>query len=162
MAPTACPTASYSPPGSNSSGSCTFAVYVIVLVTIQIPESNFTSSQRQKFISALALASGSLAQQVSILSVSSADKSRRLESGKTRVESQIAATHASSAVSISNRLDASTLNSELSGQGLPAALLDSITVLASSLQNADTQPWVFALSVVGGAVLLLLAVLVYL
>jgi hypothetical protein len=162
LAPTPCPTASYSLLGSNSSSSCTSAVFVIVLATIQIPQSNFTSFQRQKFIIALALASGSLAQRVSILSVSSADKSRRLKSGKTQVESQIAATDSSSALSISNRLDASTLNYELSVQGLPAASLESITVLASSPQNNNTQPWVIALAVVGVVVFLLLAVLVYL
>ncbi len=162
FAPTPCPTASFSLPGSNSLSSCTFAVFVIVVAKIQIPESNFTSSLRQKYIDALALASRSAPERGSILSVLSADKVRMLESGQTRVESQIAATDLSSAVDIYNRLDATTLNIQLSSQGLPSASLDSVTVLASNLQSANTQKWVIALAVVSCFVVLLFAVLVYL
>jgi hypothetical protein len=161
---TPCPLASYSLPGANSSSSCTSAVFVIVSARIQTPQRNFEKLQQQKYIVALALASGTAAERVSILSVSSADNYRRLGSDETRVRSQIAAKDTSSAASISNRLDGSTLNFELSAQGLPAASLDSITVLASSpqLESANTPPWVIALAVVCGVVVLLLLVLVYL
>ncbi len=162
LVPTPCPTSSFALTGSNSSSACTFAVFVIIMVTIQMPESNFTSSLQRKYVTALGLASKSAAERISILSVSSAAKARRMESGQTRVESEIAAMDVSSARDISNHLDISTLNFELSAQGLPAASLNSITVLASSLQSTNTQQWVIALSVVSVVVALLLAVLVYL
>ncbi len=163
LGPTPCPTASFSLPGSNSSSSCTASVFVIVITAIQVPQSNFTSVLQQKFVSALGMASGIAADRVSILSISIADESiRRLGSSKTRVESQLAATDASSAGNIYNRLNSANFNVELSAQGLPAASLVSITVLASSPQIATTQPWVIALAVIGGFIALLLTVLIML
>jgi hypothetical protein len=161
LAPTPCPTTSFSLPGSNSSSSCSFAVFVIVVTTMKMPQRNFTSSVQQKFVYALSLASKSAVDRVSVLSVSSTGKTRRIESGQTRVESQLAATDPNSALDIGNHLDASTLNLELAAQGLPAASLESITVLASS-QNANAQQWVIALVIVSVVIVFLLVMLVYL
>ena len=159
LAPIPCPTASYSPPGANSSSACTFAIFVIITTTLHIPQSNFTSSMQKKFILALSSASGTANERVSILSITSADESRRLAVEYTRVESQIAANDAESATSICNLLDSSTLNSQLSSEGLPAASLDSVSVLENSAQSSNSQLWIIALVVVCGVVALLLTVL---
>ena len=159
-APTPCPTSTFSRVGSNSSGSCTFAVFIIVQITLHIPSSNFTSLLQQKFVSALASASGVALERVSILSFSGVNTARRFDSSSVQVVSQIAAMGLSSANDISNNLDFSSLNVQLAYQGLPAATLDSVTVLASGVQSSNIQQWIVVLSVVGSLVVVLLTVLV--
>jgi hypothetical protein len=161
--PTPCPPASFSLPGSNSSSSCRPAVFVIVLATLQLPQNNFSSSLQDKFVIALAVASGLPPERVSILTISSADdKARRQDSKNTRIQCQIAVEEAASAADVLSRLESSGLSQELKAQGLPAASLDSVTVLASGQPGGGTQQWVIALAVVGGCLVLLLIALVYL
>ena len=157
-----CPPASFSLPGSNSSSSCRPAVFVIVSATLQLPQTNFSSALQKKFVIALAVTSGVPPERVSILAISSADNDRRQDSGKTRIQSQIVAEEAASAAVVFSRLDSSGLNQELKAQGLPAASLNSVTVLASGQPGGGTQQWVLALAVVGGFMVLLLAALIYL
>ena len=159
-APSPCPTSSYSVPGSNASSSCTFAVFILVATTLQLPPSNFTIPVQRKFIAALASASGSAPEQVSVLSFSGV-VARRLHDQETRIQIQIAAGDASSAGGITNHLDATNLNSQLSAQGLPPASLDSISILADSAKSSSTQQLITVLAIVGGLVVLLLVVLVY-
>ena len=160
-AATPCPPDSFSFPGSNSSISCTYAVFIIVTATLPIPYMNFTSSLQQSFITALALASGSDPARISIASLSVDETVRRVGNSESKIVSQIAATGPSSAEAMYSRLDSSNLNYQLALQGLPAASLDSVSVLSSSFQSSSTQQWVVALAIVCGLILFLLLVVVY-
>ena len=157
--PTPCSEDSFSLPGSNSSSACAASVFIVVVVTISLPASNFTGVFQQAFISALAASGGCDVDRVLIVSILSLDQVRRA-SGGVKVQSQIAVPDLNAATDVQNRLGASSLNVQLAARGIPASSLDSVSVLASSAQDSTIQPWVIVLAVVGSLLVLLLAALV--
>jgi len=152
----ACPSATFSFPGANSSASCLPAVFVEVVVSLPLAANNFTMAVRDKFRTGLAMAANVDSGRVSIAGV--VESVRRSTSLSMQVTSNIAADNAQAAESISSGIKPSDLNSMLSAEGLPSATLQAVTVKVSSAQSASafSLPAVVVGSVGGFAVLAIL------
>ena len=129
-----CPGGTFSASAANSSASCTQAAVVLV-VNLPVPQSNFTANFQSMFERALALTAGVDADQVAIVSINDASSARRAmqvsNPQAVQVTSQIIAANPTTAAVISDKLDSSSLNSNLQGQGLPKSSAISVAVKSS-------------------------------
>jgi hypothetical protein len=158
-----CLTGYFASAGSNSSGSCTPAVFVIVTVVFAIPAENFTAPLQSSYLHALAAALDHISiDRIAMIKISSTDSTtgggRRSSSKGVRVQCSVATSDASAAITLSNQLDATRLKTKIEAQGLPSAELESVSVLASNLNlPSGTPQWVLISWLVGSLVLLLLS-----
>jgi hypothetical protein len=160
----ACPSGTFSKPGSNSSTACIPAVFVAVDVSLPIPPANFTMSVQAKFKAALASAAGTTPDRVIIIGFSPSSVSRRSNNAATvtQIQSQVAAKDLATANSMCGRLDSAALSSELASQGLPAASVGTVALLNPSVVTDDKRTAILVGVLVGGFALLLFGVSMWL
>ena len=150
-----CPGGRFAAPGANSSSSCIPVVFVIISTTLPIPQNNFTADMKSRFQKAVALTAGVALNLVVVVVESAA----RRAAAQLLINSEIAADNAAAATSISQRIDLTSLNSNLLLQNLPSCTSASVSVTDSGAQlssGANLLPAVLAGSV-GGFVLVLVS-----
>jgi hypothetical protein len=158
-----CPTGTFATAGSNSLEFCRPAVFVSLVIALPISKENFTLSQQNSFLRAVALAAGSDPEKSVILSIELQTRRSNPGGSDLIVTTQIAATDTSSAAAISQNIEESKLNAALLAAGLPTAVLKSVSVSETANQPTSTPVWVYASSIVGGflAFILLISVAVW-
>ena len=151
-----CPSGSFAVSGANASSACNRVVFVFVDATLPISQNNFTTYLQSKFQMVLAMTAGVPIERVVVVS-----GSRRSEDSQVLVNSEIAVENAASAQSVSQRIDMTSLNSNLALQGLLTCSALSVTVagtVAQSSSGAVSLPAVLGGSV--GGIGLLVAIVI--
>jgi hypothetical protein len=164
----ACPSGTFSPPGSNSSRDCSAAVFVLMSVLLPIPYENFTESIELTFVQAVALASKTQEYSVIVTEIAPSPggrragfhvnqfrEERRAGTTETLVKTQIAAADSGAATAIADSLNTAALNSALISKGLPHGSVQSVSV-STLITSTDVQTWVIAISIIGAFIFLLL------
>jgi serine/threonine protein kinase len=131
-----CPGGGFSVPAVNSSDFCTQTAVVLVL-TLPIPMMNFTAEVQIMFKHALALTAGVKANEVAIISISNVSSARRAIQEAVELTSQITVANPATAAVISAKVDQSSLNLNLQGQGLPKCSFISVVVQSSAPDNSS-------------------------
>ena len=126
----------------------------MLVVNLPVPQSNFTADLQSMFERALVLTAGVNADQVAIVSINDASSARRIAQVSNpqavQVNSQITAVNSMTAAAISNKLDSSSLNSNLQLQGLPKSTLISVAVKSSVPTYSESS--VLMPAVIGGCI----------
>ena len=130
---TPCSSGYFALPGANSSTSCKPAVFVLVVISLPILASNFTSALQAKLQSAFAIAAGVPMESILVVA-NQGSQGRRLETSNayTLVTAQIAVKDNGVAASISSDLNQALLNSIFASEGIPDCSLQSVTTTAPS------------------------------
>jgi serine/threonine protein kinase len=141
-----CSSGKFSYPGGNSSQSCIPVVFVLVSATLPIPLVNFTSDVQSRFQNALAVTAHVSKDRVVVNGVRS--QARRAAEAQVLVDAQIAADNPSSAQTISQTIDETSLNTNLMLQNLPKSSAVTVTLSAASAQ----APTGVSAGLIGGSV----------
>ena len=154
-----CPAGTFAVSGANSSSACIPVVFVVVSAKLSMPQHHFTSRLQSKFQAAMAVTAGVMSERVVLEPLAGSRRSADL-SPEVLVNSEIAADNAAAAQSIGQRVDLTSLNSNLVLQGLPMCTALSVTVAGAatpSSSGAVSLPAVLGGSV-SGAVLVVAAI----
>ena len=167
-----CPSGTFSQAGSDSYTACFSAVYVSVEVSLALNFSDFSGNVETRFEAALASAAGLSADRVSILSANQQRRTylltpyislrnpsteifredRRSFDAELLVVSDLATDNYSSATTVSQRVDSTSLNMNLRTQGLPPCTSVSVTISPTSDASSSSLPLVIG-ACVGGITL---------
>ena len=120
-----CPENSFAPPGAKALSSCKPAVFVNVIVSMPILESDFSEAKMDLFLQALAT---TVNTSISYAFISSISQMRRSECLSIQITAELAANDQSKATSWVQHFDQNTLNIELAKRGLPSCKLQSISL----------------------------------
>ena len=135
-----CPANTFSTAGANSSSSCLDSVFVNIVVLMPVSVGDFGADSRAKFASAVASASKLPADRVVVVSVTPSTAARR--STGVDVQAKLAAQDSAKASKVVSELNQAALNDALAATGLPAGLIqrisvgDGTTVVVSGLGEA--------------------------
>ena len=162
----ACPTGTFSPPGSNSSRDCSPAVFVFISVSLPIPYENFTETLQTTFVQAVALAARTKADNVIIMGISlvgrravidinQASDQQSAGTVETLVKTQIAAADPDAATAVASILNTASINSALTSKGLPQGELLSVSVSTLIQSTTSVPTWAVAISIAGAFLVLL-------
>jgi hypothetical protein len=130
-------------------------VFVIVSATLPIPLVNFTADIQSRFQSALALTAHVSKDRVVVNRPRS--QARRDADAQVLVDSQIAADDPSSAETISQTIDKTSLNTNLMLQNLPMSSAVTVTLSVASAQSPGSANAGLIGGSVAGAVVFVLA-----
>ena len=154
-----CPSGSFAPPGSNSSMVCSSAFFMTVIASLAMPIENFTTVKQDDFIQALASTASINVDRVMVLSIKTVGQNeRRMQGSSIQVSSQLSASNPAAAAAMYSNLQVSTLNAKLSAFGLPSGTLISVSSPLPTYTDGRVQPWVIAVSIVAGFLVLSLAI----
>jgi hypothetical protein len=138
-----CPTGSFSLPGANSSDLCLSLVIVQMTLGLPMPKVNFTDQVKNRFVFAVAVSLGMPTSRILVLSVDSADSVARRgvsASPSINIKSEIVCDDASTAHSVSDRINVDTLNSNLASQQLPRCVIQSTRIIGDNTQGGYGTP----------------------
>jgi hypothetical protein len=152
----ACPSDTFSFPGSNVSTACMPAVFVEISVLLPMRKIEFTVEKKELYMQALAAACNTVRERVRILRLDSGD---RLTGNSVLILSDIAALDSNAAEMINSRANTANLNQQLAEKGLPQGALTSVKVLSSSGQGNSAM--IIGVSIAGiiGLVLTVMGVI---
>lgn len=130
-----CPAGTYSPPGSNSSSSCTPVIFVAIDVSYSLTSNTSIAEFYAKFVHALVKTAKVLADRVVILSAD-----QRAEKASMFLSSEIAADDLPAARAIAAKIDQTSLNKNLISEGLTPVSISKISITgAISAENSSSN-----------------------